>query len=189
MQKRSGDRHKRPWIVRWSLTGRQRSRAFRTKAEADRFRSGLLLAQQRGEMFDLTTGEPESWLSLPNEIRIHDWARRWVAEQWSEWAPRTRASAVEALTRLVPLLVAPTAPPPPAGLRRHLAAWLRPAGGAGSEEALAWLDRWALQFGQLNKALLAEVDQALGIGDDGGRCPRRQPAVSGRSLALVFAGR
>ncbi|MGH9184405.1 MAG: hypothetical protein ACRD0U_01085, partial [Acidimicrobiales bacterium] len=126
VQKRSGERNKRRWIVRWSLDGRQRSRAFRTKAEADRYRSGLLVVQQSGERFDHDTGEPMSWQPLPDEIQAHDWARRWLAEQWNEWAPRTRASAVEAITRLLPLLVSPTAPEPPAGLRAHLRASLPP---------------------------------------------------------------
>ena len=40
-----------------------------------------------------------------DEIQVYQWARRSLAEQWPEWAPRTRASAVEAITRLVPLLV------------------------------------------------------------------------------------
>src|SRR5437762_6007624 len=103
VQRRSGDRHKRPWISRWSVNGRQRSRSFRTKHEADRFRTGLLVAAQRGEAFDEMTGEPVSWEPLPDQVRAHEWARRWLGEQWTEWAPRTRVSAVEALTRLVPL--------------------------------------------------------------------------------------
>lgn len=167
VQKRSGDRNKRPWIVRWAVNGRQRSRAFRTRPEADRYRSGLLVAQQSGERFDDETGEPVSWQPLPDEIQAHDWARRWLGEQWTEWAPRTRASAVEALTRLLPLLVPPTAPPKPDGLRAHLSSWLRPDGGAGDEAAAAWLDRWSLQLGQLNRSVLATVDQGLGERDDG----------------------
>lgn len=167
VQKRSGERNKRPWIARWSVNGRQRSRAFRTRAEADRYRSGLLVARQSGEGFDDLTGEPLSWQPLPDEVQVHQWARRWVGEQWVEWAPRTRVSAVEALTRLVPLLVLPTAPPPPAVLRRQLALWLRPDGDA-SEESLTWLGQWGLQLGQLNRSVLASVDQGLGLRDDGG---------------------
>lgn len=177
VQKRSGERNKRPWIVRWSLDGRQRSRAFRTKAEADRYRSGLLVAQQSGERFDIETGEPVSWQPLPDEIQSHDWARRWLAEQWNEWAPRTRASAVEAITRLLPLLVPPPAPAPPAGLRAHLRAWLPPDGFEADAEAAVWLAHWSLQLGQLSRPVLATVDQALGVGDDGAPLG---PATAGR---------
>lgn len=67
----------------------------------------------------------------------------------------------------MPLLVLPTAPPPPAGLRRQLALWLRPDGDASDEEALTWLGQWALQLGQLNRSVLANVDQGLGLRDDG----------------------
>lgn len=168
VQRRSGERNKRPWIVRWSLIGRQRSRAFRTKAEAERYRSALLVAQQSGEAFDETTGEPVSWQPLADEAKVHEWARGWLAEQWPEWAPRTRASAVEALTRLVPLLVPPTAPETPARLRAHLAAWLRPEGMSLDDESARWLDRWCLQLGQLSRQVLASVDQRIAMRDDGG---------------------
>jgi integrase len=167
VQRRKGERHKRPWVVRWSVNGRQRSRSFRTKAEADRFRSGLLIAAQSGEEFDITSGEPISWQAQPGEMPAHEWARRWLAEQWPEWAPRTRVSAVEAMTRLVPLLVAPTAPTPPAGLRRHLMSSLPPGGDRSDEVAEHWLDQWALQLGQLTRPVLAVVDQGLGRRDDG----------------------
>ena len=167
VQKRTGERNKRPWIVRWAVSGRQRSRAFRTRAEADRFRSALLLAQHRGEAFDEATGEPAAWAPLPDEVQVHEWARRWVAEQWNEWAPRTRTSAVEALTRLLPLLASSGAPPAPAGTRRHLVSWLRPDGSVVDAESAAWLDRWSLELGQLSRPVLADVDRALGLGDGG----------------------
>jgi integrase len=167
VQKRSGDRNRRPWIVRWAVDGRQRSRAFRTRPEADRYRSGLLVAQQSGERFDGETGEPVSWQPLPDQVQVHTWARRWLGEQWPEWAPRTRASAVEALTRLVPLVVLPTAPPAPSGLRAHLSSWFPPDGDSTDEDASAWLRQWSLQLGQLNRSVLATVDQELGVRDDG----------------------
>jgi integrase len=177
VQRRSGDRNKRPWIARWSVNGRQRSRAFRTKAEADRYRSALLVAQQSGEVFDEQTGEPVSWEPLADQVQAHEWSRRWLAEQWPEWAPRTRASAVEALSRLVPLLVLPTAPEAPPTLRSHLAAWLRPEGSVLDEESARWLDRWCLQLGQLNRQVLASVDQRIAMRDDGAPLG---PATAGR---------
>src|SRR3546814_5279945 len=76
VQRRSGERNKRPWIVRWSLNGRQRSRAFRTKAEAERYRSALLVAQQSGEAFDDLTGAPVSWQPLAELGRAHERADR-----------------------------------------------------------------------------------------------------------------
>lgn len=100
--------------------------------------------------------------------RPHTAARRWLAEQWPEWAPRTRASAVEALTRLVPLLALPTAPDAPARLRAHLGSWMRPEGVPLDEESERWLEQWCLQLGQLNRQVLASVDQRIATRDDGG---------------------
>ncbi|MGI8753202.1 MAG: hypothetical protein ACR2MN_12965 [Acidimicrobiales bacterium] len=107
----------------------------------------------------------------------HEWARRWLAEQWPEWAPRTRVSAVEALTRLVPLLVAPTAPAPPATLRSHLASSLGPGGPGVDEEAERWLGESCLQLGQLSRSVLAVVDRRLVVRDDG---EPFGPATAGR---------
>ncbi|MEZ5218893.1 MAG: hypothetical protein R2715_20455 [Ilumatobacteraceae bacterium] len=111
MQRRTGERMKRPWIVRWAVGGRQRSRSFRTRPEADRFRSGLFLAQQSGEAFDETTGEPASWAPRTDAARAHLWAERWLPEQWDEWALRARVSAIEALARLSTV----TSPSPTSG--------------------------------------------------------------------------
>ena len=158
---------KNPWLVRWSIAGRQRSRSFRTKTEADRFRSHLQHAKTIGEPFDVETGEPMSWLPGASDTPIHTWARRWLAEQWPEWQPRTRTSATEALARFVPLVVSPAASPPPPGLRRHLTETLPPGSSAGSKECEAWLDRWCLQLGQLNRQVLADVEHHLSLGDNG----------------------
>ena len=177
MQKRTGERNRRPWVVRWAVRGRQRSRSFRTRPEAERYRSALLLAAQAGERFDDATGEPLAWLPTPDETKLHAWARRWLAEQWSEWAPRTRTSAVEALARFVPLVVHPDAPAPPADLRAHLLASLRPDSELLSAGAERWLDQWGLELGQLNRAILADVERRLALRPDGRPLG---PATAGR---------
>ena len=41
--RRSTPQATRPWVVRWSIDGRHRSRSFRRKVEAQRFRSQLCL--------------------------------------------------------------------------------------------------------------------------------------------------
>jgi hypothetical protein len=58
-----------------------------------------LQAVQAGGRFDETTGEPESWQTPLRNVRVHEWSRRWLAEQWQEWQPRTRALVSEALGR------------------------------------------------------------------------------------------
>src|SRR5688500_9845922 len=102
MQDRRKQNKAKPWIVRWRLDGQQRTKAFRTRAEGDRYRADLLRAIDIGERFDETTGEPVSWQPDARvDITVFDWARRWLADQWPEWQPRTRHSAVEALARFV----------------------------------------------------------------------------------------
>jgi len=184
IQKRDITKHTRPWIVRWRLNGRQRSRAFRTKTEAERYRTGLLLAQQHGEVFDDDSGEPVSWAPAPEHIRAHAWARQWLAEQWPTWAPRSRHSAVEAIARLVPLVVAEGAPAAPEGMRRHLVQSLRPDGTVDDLACERWLEQHCLQLRDLDKATLAVVEQRLGIGDRG---VPLGPATAGRFRKLSKA--
>jgi integrase len=177
VQKRTGERHKKPYITRWKVDGKAFSRSYRTKGEADRLRTALLVAVQSGEAFDQSTGEPVSWQPLPEQMQAHVWARRWLAEQWPECAPRTRVSAVEALTRLVPLVVASAAPSPPPAVRTHLASWLCPDGDGVDEASKAWLTQWCLQLGQLTRPILAGVDQRLVVRIDG---EPLGPATAGR---------
>ena len=127
------------------------------------------MASEAGEHFDDVSGEPLSWLPAPDEVKFHAWAREWLAEQWVEWAPRTRASAVESLARLVPLLVRPDAPKPPGETRPHLISSLRPGGHGRSEDAERWLEEWCLSLGQLSRPVLAVAEQRLATRDDGGQ--------------------
>ena len=117
--RRSTVQAKLPWVVRFTIDGRHRSKSFRTRIEADRYRGLLLQAVQEGVRFDETTGEPESWQTPLADVRVHEWSRRWLAEQWQEWQPRTRASATEALSRFVTLAVERGAKTPD-GLRVYL---------------------------------------------------------------------
>jgi len=119
------------------------------------------------EQFDDQTGEPQSWLPKLGDTQVGMWVRRWLVEQWHEWAPRTRTSAVESLSRFVPLAVGSDAPDPPSGLRLHLIATLEPDhDSSGDSECSRWLDPWCVRLTQVDRPLLAEVDRRLGIGDD-----------------------
>ncbi len=160
-------RTKRPWIVRWSVEGPQHSRAFRTRVEADRFRSFVVQAVQRGEPFSIFNGEPESWSPQASDVQCHEWARRWLAEQWHEWQPRTRFSAVEALARFVPLAVVSDVPAAPAELRRYLAATLPPGDAQRDDDIEAWLSQASLRLSDLSREALAGIEVELGQGRDG----------------------
>lgn len=159
--RRGADRRKLAYVVRYSIDGRHRSRSYRTKAEAERYRSELLKAIHAGDRFDLDTGEPESW-SLPlTDLGVHQWARRWLAEQWPEWQPRTRASAVEALARFTWLAMKPKAEVPE-DLRRYLIDTLVPD-AIHVPETERWLDRNCLALADLDRATTAEIARRLSL--------------------------
>jgi integrase len=147
------------------------SRSFRTRVEADRFRSLLVQAVTAGVEFDPRSCEPASWSSEPSaasELTVFGWCRRWLAEQWPEWQPRTLRSAVEAISRLIPLAVAEDAGPPPKGIRAFLVRSLDPSADVDEADAVhRWITRHGLKLSELTKANLAAVDLQLGRADDG----------------------
>jgi integrase len=169
IQDRSGRKEARkPKIVRWRIDGKDHSRAFRTKSQADRFRSRLLVAHQDGERFDRPSGLPVSWLPSRADTQVHVWARHWVAEQWPEWQPRTRRGDVYSLARFLPLVTRRGAPSPPPELRAYLSRTLVPRVDIDpDDECERWLSRWVLTLGDLDRPTLAEVSLSLGVGDAG----------------------
>jgi integrase len=165
--RRSTVQAKLPWVVRFTIDGRHRSKSFRTRIEADRYRGLLLQAVQDGGRFDETTGEPESWQTPLADVCVHEWSRRWLAEQWQEWQPRTRASATEALARFVTLAIGRGAKPPE-GLRVYLYTALSPHSEAGHDVRLEkWLARNCLTLGELDRERVADIDRRLGLKLDG----------------------
>lgn len=165
--RRSTVQAKLPWIVRWSVDGRQRSKSFRTKAEAERYRFLLMQEASHGERFDAGTAEPESWAPSLRSALMHDWARRWVAEQWPEWAPRTRVACTEALSRLLVLTVQDRAEPP-GNLRRYLQRTLDPASEPDRDPNVeAWLAKHSMTLAEIDRERVADIDRRLGLKLDG----------------------
>ena len=165
--RRSTVQAKLPWVVRYTIDGRHRSKSFRTRAEADRYRSLLLQAVQAGGRFDETTGEPESWQTPLRDLRVHEWSRRWLAEQWQEWQPRTRTSATEGLARFVTTAVEHGAKPPE-GLRVYLYSALSPdSEGRREAQYERWMAKNCLTLGELDRERIAEIDRRLALKLDG----------------------
>ncbi|MEM9892932.1 MAG: site-specific integrase [Actinomycetota bacterium] len=78
------------------------------------------------------------------------------------------------MSRLVPLLIKPSAPTPPTDVRLYLQEALGPEASL-DRRMEQWLKRWCFPLGDLDRSLLSEVDRRLGIG------------VSGKPLAAVTA--
>jgi integrase len=152
---------KLPWVVRYTIDGRHRSKSFRTKAEAERYRVVLLQAVYNGDRFDETTGEPESWQVPLADLRVHEWVRRWLNEQWPEWQPRTRASAAEALARFVTAALVPRTEVPES-LRSYLHRTLGPDSADDRDGDLErWMDRNCLTLGDLDGATVGDIARQL----------------------------
>ena len=175
---RSGvEKAKRRYYVKWRVDGRDRTRSFKTRVEADRFRSGLLSAVQDGQRFDRASGEPTSWLEHSGAPTWWSWSQDWLTLKWPQWSGHTRRSAVETLTLLTPLLLRDGAPKPPAGL----ADWLRTVGyrpGTSPNGAPnAWLERWSIGLHEIQPPLAEAVLVTVCSKADGGATV---PAVARR---------
>jgi integrase len=156
-----------PWVVRYTIDGRHRSKSFRTRVESERYGGLLLQSVQAGGRFDETTGKPESWQTPLRDVRVHDWSRRWLAEQWQEWQPRTRASATEALARFIAIAVEHGAKIPK-GLRVYLYSALSPDSEGGRDaQHERWMAKNCLPLGELDRARIADIDRKLGLKLDG----------------------
>lgn len=157
----------RPWVVRWSVDGPQKSRAFRTKAEAERFRSLLLQAVHNGERFDSATCEPAPWSTPFADMTVYEWAQQWLGQEWGEWQPRTRTSAVESLAKFVMLTANISVGKNDADLRRHLKQSLRPGAKDLDPKWEKWLASHSIPVRALDRPLIADVDRRLGLRLDG----------------------
>lgn len=171
------EKAQRRYYVKWRVDGRDRTRSFKTRVEADRFRSGLLNAVQDGQRFDTASGEPTTWLEHSGAPTWWGWSQDWLALKWPQWSGHSRRSAVETLALLTPLLVRDGAPKQPSGL----ADWLRQTGyrpGSPPEGApAAWLDRWSIALHEIEPPLIESVLAAACSKSDGGATV---PAVSRR---------
>lgn len=156
--RRSNAKAKRPWIVRRMIDGQQRSTSFRTRGEADRYRS-LLVQAAAGERFDPSTGEPLSWGPAPEDIRLHAWCRQWLAGQWEEWQPRTRRTYVETLARFV-MIAADGGTPTMGGSRAYLRNALQP--NAVHDPAFeSWLNDQSPRLGDLDRDRVVAIEREL----------------------------
>ena len=165
--RRTTTQAKLPWVVRYTIDGRHRGKSYRTRAEAERYRGTLLQAVHAGSRFNVTTGEPESWQTPLAEIRVHEWSRRWLAEQWQEWQPRTRASATESLARFITLATDRGAKAPD-GLRVYLYKALAPDSEGGRDvHHEKWMAKHSVTLGELDRERIADIDRRLGLKLDG----------------------
>jgi hypothetical protein len=99
------DGRRRPWQVRWTVSGSEKSRTFATKALAEGLRSELNQSARRGEAFDKTSGLPAKMARAPSSRSWLDHARAYVDMKWPKAAANSRESIAESLATVSPALV------------------------------------------------------------------------------------
>ena len=155
----------RRYRVKWRIDGRDRTRSFKTRAEADRYRRRLLDAVEAGERFDEGTGGPASWST--DSLTWFRWSQEWLALKWPQWAGTTRRSALETLVSITPRMVRASAPNPP----DEVVDWLRSdgyiPGSDGWSSPPAWLTRWSLPLDQITPRVLERVLTEITTRQDG----------------------
>jgi hypothetical protein len=80
------------WTVRWTVAGRQHSATLARKAQADRHRSRLMQAADRGEAFDVDTGLPDSMAREASTRTWYEHACGFADARWSKVAAKGRIS-------------------------------------------------------------------------------------------------
>jgi len=154
------------WTVRWTVDGREKSATLAKKAQAERHRSKLMQAADRGEAFDVETGLPDSMVREVSSVTWYQHACAFADVRWPKVAAKGRISLVEGLVAVTPVLVTSHRGAPDAEILRHAMrrwAFNPPRGGspmpAEIEKALRWLDRSSVPVSALQGA--RTVTQAL----------------------------
>lgn len=96
---------KRGHGVRWHVAGRQFSKWFEYRAQADSYRSRLMQDLRRGEGFDTATGQPESVVRERQAVTWYELACRYVDLKWPHAAAKSRTSMADALATVTPVMV------------------------------------------------------------------------------------
>lgn len=111
--------------VSWVTNEKQWKESFKTRAQADAYRSALITAVRNGEPFGLTTGKPVSWQrNDTQDMSWYDFACRYVDMKWKPAAARYREDIARALTAATPaMLASQRGKPEDAKLRAAMQRW------------------------------------------------------------------
>ncbi|MGH3220092.1 MAG: hypothetical protein ACRDPY_15535, partial [Streptosporangiaceae bacterium] len=91
--------------VRWVVARNKFGDSFTTKGLAEAFRAKLITAARNGEAFSTDTGLPLSMERKLRDITLYAHVLEFTAWAWPTAAAKTRASIVESLARVIPVVV------------------------------------------------------------------------------------
>ncbi len=174
--------------VRWKVSGRLWKEGFHAAAQADSFRSSLLIATRKGEAFSLVTGRPVAWERSKTDISWYEFACRYVDMKLKLASAKYRKDIARALIAASPaLLSGARGPPDDAAVRRALLRYgfntkQRTDPSEDVAEVLAWIARNSVPISALAEPALARrvLDQPL-VGSMAGVRPRARRGGIARS--------
>jgi integrase len=154
------------YTVRWTVAGREKSATLAKKAQAERHRSRLMQAADRGEAFDVDSGLPDSMAREIAAVTWYEHACAFADARWPTTAGKGRTSLAEGLMAVTPVLVtSKRSAPDPEVLRQAMRKWAfnpphrdtpKPS---DIDAALRWLARSSVPVSALQEASL--VGRAL----------------------------
>ncbi len=181
--------------VRWVVAGRQRKKAFRTRALADSFRSELVTASRNGRTFDTSTGLPIVGQGATQSEAWYVFACSYVDMKWPDSAGKSRMGIAEALATVTPVLAENgRGRPAEKELRAVLYGWafnsrVRGKGEPPTEIAgvVRWLERHTVPVSELAKpevmrSVLARIGRKLDGGPAAASTTGRKRAVLHNAL-------
>src|ERR1017187_4100076 len=83
------------YTVRWTVAGREKSATLAKKAQAERHRSRLMQAADRGEAFDVDSGLPDSMAREICAVTWYEHACAFADARWPTTAGKGRTSLAE----------------------------------------------------------------------------------------------
>ncbi len=187
------------YTVRWSVGGKARRKSFRTAAMADSFRSDLVVAQRKGEAFEIEAGLPLSLIrrSAP-VISWYEFACSYVDMKWPNASPKHRKSIAESLVTVTMAML--NSHPDSVRAKKLRSALLNygfnakardlAADSTELSELLTWVGRQSRPIGDLGRmAVIRQVLDALGTKVDGERAAPRTATLKRTILsnALDYA--
>src|SRR6266508_121326 len=186
----SGRKTKKSYTVRWTVAGLEKSKTYATRALADNFRSDLMQAQNRGEMFDTESGLPDSMTQVKEAMTWLAFAEAYLSMKWPGAAAKSRTSRVEALVTVTPVLVRDLPGRPDVELlRTALRDYVLPPNMRNAElpaalvPAVGWLRRASLPLTELVEASTVRAGlEALALKLDG----KPAAATTARRKRSVF---
>lgn len=91
-----------PYLVRWHVAGKDKSKSFKKQKDAASFRATLTTAALSGQKFDRTSGLPVEETKLAETPTVLEFARHVVLRDWDSLAAKSNQGLVQGLATVLP---------------------------------------------------------------------------------------